>query len=58
MGDTDEAVGEIVSLARQAAKEAWVERAQREKGDSPLSPFEQRAAERQFERWWDIEYEQ
>lgn len=41
--------------AKELAREAWVERASREKGDLDLSDFEKRAAESAFERWWDKE---
>lgn len=42
--------------AKQMAEEAWVERKSREKGDVPLSTFEERATRKQFREWWERQY--
>lgn len=46
-------MSEFEELAKQKAKEAWVERAQREKGNVELSTFEEKAERSAFERFWE-----
>jgi hypothetical protein len=42
--------------AKERAEAAWVERKSREKGDVPLSDFEERAARNTFRKWWNNQY--